>query len=118
MKIMKSIKKDKNKEENFEQWKERTERIMDDTRMATDPVMRAELIALQALIESGKNTQQFAKESYEKQREEMFHFYIFIIVAIPLIVIMWNLHPVLGILGIIGYIWLIRNKLQTGYYLG
>jgi hypothetical protein len=36
-------------------------------------------------------------------------FYVFIIVGIPILILFWNIHPVLGIIGIVGYFWIAKN---------
>ncbi|MBI2475756.1 MAG: hypothetical protein HYV67_00755 [Candidatus Taylorbacteria bacterium] len=45
-------------------------------------------------------------------------FFFAMVFLIPVLILLWNVHPVLGILGIVFYVWLVRNKIQTGYYFG
>jgi len=111
---MTDIKKENNAGENFGQWKEKIEKSMHEVYVATDPVISA-LDQDQKEIE--ESARQGVKEEKERFKWQIF-FFIIMVLLVPLLIVLWNLHPVLGILGIVGYVWLVKNKIQTGYYLG
>lgn len=99
--------------EDFEAWKGRIQKVISDVEHETNP-------ATQSLRQMERdNLERVIKERKEIQRKAWYQILYFLIVValIPVLVWLWNIHPVLGILGIIGYIWIIRNKIQNGYYL-
>lgn len=45
-------------------------------------------------------------------------FILFFILSIYFLIFLWNVHIVLGIIGIVIFFWFINNKYKTGYYFG
>lgn len=43
-------------------------------------------------------------------------FLLFILIGIPVLILMWNIHPVLGLLGIVLFVWLVKKRLENGYF--
>jgi hypothetical protein len=39
-----------------------------------------------------------------------------VILGIPVLIFLWNLHPVVGILGIVWYLWLLRDRWVAGQF--
>lgn len=56
-------------------------------------------------------------EDYQQKDDQLIYF-IFMLILLAVIVFIWNLHIVFGIIGVAGYLWLIKNKLSTGFYFG
>ena len=111
---MKATKKNEDNIETFSEWQDRMYKVMADFNSKTDP----NLIKLREEHEEYK-AQQMAdiKENRRLANWRILHFFVMLLL-IPVLISLWNMHPVLGILGIIGYIWLIRNKINTGFYFG
>ena len=42
----------------------------------------------------------------------------YLLIGIPVLIVMWGIHPVVGILAIAFYLWTARNRFVTGYYFG
>lgn len=100
--------------DDFEAWKARIQKTISDVEYETNP-------ATQSLRQMEKeNRERIAKESKAAQREAWHQVIYFIIVValIPVLIWLWNIHPVLGLLGIVAFVWLVRNKIKTGYYFG
>ncbi|OGY35672.1 MAG: hypothetical protein A3E36_00040 [Candidatus Andersenbacteria bacterium RIFCSPHIGHO2_12_FULL_45_11b] len=45
-------------------------------------------------------------------------FFVLTLVLVPLSMGLWAIHPLLGILGIVFFMWLVKNKWTTEYYFG
>lgn len=41
---------------------------------------------------------------------------VFVIFSIGFLMILWNVHPILGLLGLVLFVWLIKNKWDTDTY--
>lgn len=69
-------------------------------------------------IESLIEIEQRQKKELRKTLLNPVIFIIFFLLAISLLILMWNIHPILGLLGLIIFVWMINNKWKTGYYFG
>lgn len=49
-------------------------------------------------------------------REGLLTSWVILLVGIPVLVVLWNLHPVLGILGIIGYVFILWKRKEAGQF--
>lgn len=49
-------------------------------------------------------------------REGLATTWAILILGIPVLIFLWNLHPVLGILGIVWYLWLLRDRWVAGQF--
>lgn len=49
-------------------------------------------------------------------REGLATTWAILILGIPVLILLWNLHPVLGILGIVWYLWLLRDRWLAGQF--
>jgi uncharacterized membrane protein (DUF106 family) len=108
----------KKKEETMEKWSARMYATMNEVENATDPLKR-EIRKQQD--ETNRENLENIRLQIKYQRQELFwdiFFFFIMILLIPILVLAWNIHPVLGILGIIGYVWLVSNKIRFGSYLG
>lgn len=49
-------------------------------------------------------------------REGLATTWAILILGIPVLILFWNLHPVIGILGIVWYLWLLRDRWLAGQF--
>ncbi len=69
-------------------------------------------------VNAGIELEKSRKHQKRKLLKDIVVFVIFFALSIYIMIWFWNIHPILGLLALGGFVWLAKNKIESGYYFG